>query len=323
HGLTPIEIGDSDQLKVGEWVVAIGSPLSENLAHTVTAGIVSAKGRSNLRLADYEDFIQTDAAINPGNSGGALVNLEGKLVGINTAIATQSGGFQGIGFAVPINMAKAVMDALIKHGKVVRGWLGVHIQDVDETMAQAMNLPGAGGALVANVTKDGPAAKAGLQTGDVIVTLDGRKVKNTTELRNEIASRAPGSKVELGIIRNGRKERVTVTLGELPEETPTPQAKKTAIEKLGFSVEKLNRDLAERFGLDPGETGVVITEIRQSSTAFAAGLKVGDLIKEVNRKPVTSVRDFNRLVKDLKKGETVLFYVKRKSDSFFVAFELE
>ncbi|RMD91776.1 MAG: Do family serine endopeptidase, partial [Calditrichaeota bacterium] len=203
--LTPLQFGDSDKLHVGEWVMAIGSPLSENLAHTVTAGIVSAKGRSNLRLADYEDFIQTDAAINPGNSGGALINLEGKLVGINTAIATQTGGFQGIGFAVPINMARAVMEALIKHGKVLRGWLGIYIQNVDETMAQAMNLPFTQGALVADVVKDGPAAKAGLKPGDVIVKLDGKPVKNSTELRNDIASRAPGSTVELTIYRDGKE----------------------------------------------------------------------------------------------------------------------
>ncbi len=323
NNLTPIELGDSEQLRVGEWVIAIGSPLSENLAHTVTAGIVSAKGRSNLRLADYEDFIQTDAAINPGNSGGALINLDGKLVGINTAIATQSGGFQGIGFAVPINMARAVMDALIEHGKVVRGWLGIYIQDIDETMAQAMDLPRSGGALVSDVTEDGPAAKAGLKAGDVILKLDGEPVKNVTQLRNEIASRAPGSKVELTIYRDGKEKTIAVELGQLPEEAPTPQARRSTFEKLAFSVQALDRNLADRYGYDADEKGVVITEIRPGSEAYAAGLREGDLIKEINRRPVRSLRDFSEAVEDLKSGDTVLVYAKRKANSFFIAFKVQ
>ncbi|MFQ5602358.1 MAG: DegQ family serine endoprotease [bacterium] len=321
--LTPLELGDSDQLKVGEWVVAVGSPLSENLAHTVTAGIVSAKGRSNLQLADYEDFIQTDAAINPGNSGGALINLEGKLVGINTAIATQSGGFQGIGFAVPINMARAVMDALITSGKVVRGWLGVYIQDVDDAMAEAMGLPATGGALISDVVKDGPGAKAGLQAGDVVVKLDDTEVKSSTHLRNEIARRTPASKVELLINRRGKEKTVTVKLGELPEQAPATEVKQGIIEKLGFSVRALDDQRAQRFGFNPDEQGVVITEIRSGSAAFRAGLRQGDLIKEINRKPVTSVRQFSEIVAKLNSGEKVLIYVKRGSNSFFVAFEVQ
>jgi serine protease Do len=321
--LTPIELGDSDKLRVGEWVIAVGSPLSENLAHTVTAGIVSAKGRSNLRLADYEDFIQTDAAINPGNSGGALINLDGKLVGINTAIATQSGGFQGIGFAVPINMARGVMDALIKHGKVTRGWLGVYIQDVDEAMAQAMDLPGTGGALVSDIVKDGPAARAGLKVGDVIVKLDGKAVENSTQLRNDIASRVPGSKVNLTINRDGKEKSIPVKLGELPEEAPTPEVKKDIVEKLGFSVQTLDKELAAQLGLDPDEKGVVITEINPASTAYSAGLRQGDLIKQVNRKPIVTVNDFSKVVSKLGPGDTILIYAKRKSNRFFVAFEIK
>ena len=322
-GLKPIAFGNSDELRVGEWVIAVGSPLSENLAHTVTAGIVSATGRANLNLADYEDFIQTDAAINPGNSGGALINLEGKLVGINTAIATRSGGFQGIGFAVPINMAKAVMDALIKHGKVVRGWLGIYIQDVDETMAKAMNLPQTGGALVSDVTKGSPAEKAGVKAGDVILKLDGQEVKNVTQLRNEIAQRHPGSKVTLTVYRDGKAKDITVELGELPEETPTPQARKDVFEKLGFSVEGLSQELARRFGYKPDERGVVVTEIRRTSAAFAAGLRVGDLIQEINRRPVNDLGDFNQVVSGLESGETVLLYAKRGSNKFFIAFKLD
>ncbi|NTV47868.1 MAG: Do family serine endopeptidase, partial [Chlorobiales bacterium] len=190
--LTAIKIGDSDKLRVGEWVMAIGSPLGENLAETVTQGIVSAKGRSNVGLADYEDFIQTDAAINPGNSGGPLVNIDGELVGINTAIASRTGGFQGIGFAVPSNMAQRVMQSLIKYGKVTRGWLGITIQDIDENIAKGMKLKSREGAVVGSVLENSPAEKAGVQTGDVIVEVEGKAVKNTVELRNMIAGVAPG-----------------------------------------------------------------------------------------------------------------------------------
>ncbi|MFQ5706588.1 MAG: DegQ family serine endoprotease [bacterium] len=321
--LTPMELGDSDQLHTGEWVMAIGSPLSENLAHTVTAGIVSAKGRSNVGLADYEDFIQTDAAINPGNSGGALLNLDGKLVGINAAIATQSGGFQGIGFAVPINMARMVMDALIKHGKVVRGWLGVYIQNVDESMAHAMGLTANKGALISDVVKDGPAAKAGVKVGDVILKLDGKPVKNSTQLRNHIARLAPGTEVSLTVNRDGKEKTIAVTLGELPEKTPAPEVRKTMVDKLGFSVQALDNQLANQFGLDPNDRGVVITQINRGSQAFAAGLRQGDLIKEVNRRRVATVREFSDIVSKVKSGDTILIYAKRQSNRFFVAFEVK
>jgi serine protease Do len=187
--LVSIEIGDSDRLRVGEMVLAVGSPLSPNLAHSVTSGIVSAKGRSNVGLADYEDFIQTDAAINPGNSGGALINLDGELVGINTAIASRSGGYQGIGFAVPSNMARRVMESLIEHGTVVRGWLGIYIQDIDEALAAAMDLEGERGALVSDLSEDGPAEKAGVQQGDIIVTLDDEpKELDAAEKRGGVAA---------------------------------------------------------------------------------------------------------------------------------------
>ncbi len=321
RNLPTIKVGDSDKLRVGEWVLAIGSPLSENLDHTVTAGIVSAKGRSNLGLADYEDFIQTDAAINPGNSGGALVNIKGELVGINAAIVSQSGGFQGIGFAVPINMAKQVMESLLKNGAVIRGYLGVYIQDVDETMAKALDLPEPTGALVADVTKGSPADKAGLKHGDVIIELNGEKVESSTQLRNAIASMAPKTKVKLKVLRDGEQVTLHAKLGKLEPEKATPQTKQRIEKKLGFDVATLNKQLAEKYDLDRSLKGVVITDIR-SETAYRAGLREGDLIVSVNKKSVKNVDDFDKVVKNLKKGDAILLRIVRGENTFFVAFTL-
>lgn len=321
--LKPIKMGDSENLHVGEWVMAIGSPLSQNLAHTITAGIVSAKGRSNLGLADYEDFIQTDAAINRGNSGGALVNLKGELIGINTAIVSQSGGFQGIGFAVPINMVRQVMEALIRDGKVIRGWLGVYIQDIDESIAKAMDLNSTMGAIVAKVTEDGPAHKAGLQSGDVIVAINGTEVKDVTQLRNIVAANRPGTEVSLKVWRDGEEKTVKVELGKLPDDEATPEMKKNFLDKLGFSVQTLDEQLAARLGYDQAIEGVVITRIDQSSAAFGAGLREGDLIKSVNKKRVLTAGQFNEIIQGLDSGETVLVHSERQQRSFFAAFELE
>lgn len=323
--LKPIKLGDSDKLRVGEWVLAIGSPLSANLDHTVTAGIVSAKGRSRVGLAEYEDFIQTDAAINPGNSGGALVNLKGELVGINTAIATETGGFQGIGFAVPINMARAVMDQLIKHGKVIRGWLGVSIQNVTESIQKAFKLPVDYGALVGDVVENSPAEKAGIKSGDVILEIDGKRVRDIDFLRNEVASRAPGTKVELKIYRDGKERTVTVELGELPEEAGQSPAERqqSSMEKLGFSVSNLTRELAARYNIDPSKSGVVVTRVVPNSEAYAAGLREGALIKRVNRKPVKDVDDFNRIVAELKSGDLILIYAEYQGQNFYAAFEIQ
>lgn len=321
--LQPMELGNSDDLHVGEWVLAIGSPLSENLAHSVTAGIVSAKGRSNVGLADYEDFIQTDAAINPGNSGGALINLEGKLVGINTAIASRTGGFQGIGFTVPINMARRVMDSLIKEGKVVRGWLGVVIQDVDENLAKAMNLPAAEGVLVADVVENGPAGNAGIKAGDVILELDGERIKNVVELRNKVASTAPRTEVQLTILKDGEKQTVEMTLGELPEESARQPAQESLFDRLGFRLQALDENLARNLGYDPREKGLVVTDISRSGSAYAAGLRQGDLIKEVNRKRVVSVNEFTNVITKLPPGSTVLVHARQGRNHFFVAFALK
>jgi serine protease Do len=324
--LTPIRLGNSDELRVGEWVLAIGSPLSADLAHTVTQGIVSAKGRSEVGLAVYEDFIQTDAAINPGNSGGALVNLDGELVGINTAIASRNGGFQGIGFAVPINMARSVTEALIKNGKVVRGYLGVAPQDLDEKIAKSMELEGTAGALVANVYRNAPADKAGIEAGDVILSVDGQKLKNSAQLRSEIAAKAPGTTVDLHIVRDGKQKTVTVTLGELPGEDARPEVRYTRDEEeaedLGFTVATLTRQLAERYQIESGLQGVVVTDLDQTSAAHRAGLREGDLIRSVNRQRLQNVSEFKQLTRALKRGDNVLLQVVRRSGSLFLAFEL-
>ena len=324
--LRPISFGDSDRLRVGEWVMAIGSPLSEDLASTVTAGIVSAKGRSNVRLTDYEDFIQTDAAINPGNSGGALVNLNGELVGINTAIVSQSGGFQGIGFAVPIKMARDVMDLLIRDGRVIRSWIGVEIQEIDQALAKSMDLPSTNGALVVKVVEDSPAESAGLEVGDVIVGLQNDVVKDVPYLRNTISLMRPGTKVELKVIRDAKPITLTAKLVELPDDDQQISYRdrdQGHESQLGFSVETLDRRLEQRYSIDSNEPGVVIVDIDRSSRAYDEGLREGDLILAVNRKPVATKADFSRMTSELKSGDTVLVYVQRQTARIFIAFELE
>ncbi len=320
--LPAIKLGDSDKLHVGEWVLAIGSPMSPNLAHTVTSGIVSAKGRSNVGLADYEDFIQTDAAINPGNSGGALVNLRGELVGINTAIATRSGGFQGIGFAVPVNMARSVMQSLIENGTVIRGWLGVNIQDVNETIAEAMGLKVHEGALVADVTKDSPADKAGMKPGDVIVQFDGKPITDVTQLRNEVAATSPDTKAKIKLIRDGKEKTITVKIGRLKADEIAPETEEQLEKLFGFSVAPFDDKMASKYDLDKSLQGVVITSIKGSSPAYRAGMREGDLLVALNRRNISDMEEFNTMVQNLKKGDTVFFRVVRQNRSFFVAFKL-
>ena len=297
-GLRAVEMGDSDGLEVGEWVLAVGNPFSEALAHTVTAGIVSAKGRSNLNLADYEDFIQTDAAINPGNSGGALVDTRGRLVGINAAITTGSGSSAGVGFAIPINMARNVMDQLIKNGKVVRGWMGMTIQDLTPDLAEGMGLNGREGALVIDVKPAAPAAEAGLRRGDVITAVNGHVVGSNAELRNRISATEPGTKVSLAVIRDGKDRIVDATLGALPGSATRRGAVPGGGEEekaIGLSVRPLTPDLARRLGYED-EEGVIIAAVEAGSAADEAGLLEGDLIKEANRRPVTSVAEYREAI---------------------------
>jgi serine protease Do len=322
-GLKPIAIGDSDKLRVGEWVIAIGSPLGENLARTVTQGIVSAKGRVNVGVADYENFVQTDAAINPGNSGGALVNIGGELVGINTAIASRTGGFEGIGFAVPSNMAYRVYSELVKNGKVVRGYLGVTIQDVDENLAKGLHLQTAEGVLVGTVMEGGPASKAGLKSGDVILEFDGRKVTGSAELRNEIAGKNPGSESLVKINREGTIHTMTIRLEPLPENaTASVERAVDAIDLLGFGVAPLNTEVAQQFNLKANARRIVVTSVKRSSPAFSAGVRPGDVIISVDKKTVDSIPAFNTIIGNKKKGELLFLLVERGWSRMYFAFNL-
>jgi len=320
EGLPAMAWGDSDKLRPGEMVMAIGSPFG--LARTVTVGIVSAVGRANVGIADYEDFIQTDAAINPGNSGGALVNMRGELVGINTAIFSQSGGYQGIGFAVPAKMARQVMESIRKTGKVVRGWLGVSVQNLSPQLAKEFAAEGSKGALVSDVVKDSPAEKAGLKVGDVIVKLDGETVEDSGHLRNSVAAKPLGGKVELEVIRDKKKLEVAVTVGELPKEMAgavTGEAGETVSALAGISVQELTPDLTDKLGLDKGVTGVVVVSVDQGSLAEDAGLARGDVIMSINRATVKNVKDYNKAASKLKKDEPVLLLLNRQGSVLWMS----
>jgi serine protease Do len=307
-------LGDSDKLRVGEWILAIGSPMSENLANTVTMGIVSAKGRSNVGLVEMEDFIQTDAAINPGNSGGALLNLDGELVGINTAIASQTGGFQGIGFAIPINMVRNIMTSIIETGKVVRPWVGIYPQDIDATMSRALNLATTDGILVAQVVDEGPAKNAGVQEGDVILEVDGRKVTNASQFRAYVASQVPGKSIKLKINREGRNRDITVKLEELPAEGTLAAGQDALWDRIGFTFETADAD--------KGVRGVQVSAINAQSQAYQAGLRKDDLIIGINRRAVRTAEEASALLEPVKRGEVVLVQLVRGRQSFFFAFEM-
>jgi serine protease Do len=323
--LKPIIIGDSGKLRVGEWVIAIGSPLGENLARTVTQGIVSAKGRANVGLADYEDFIQTDAAINPGNSGGPLVNINGELVGINTAIASRTGGFEGIGFAVPSNMAKKVLISLMTTGKVTRSYLGVTIQDIDENLAKALRLKAGEGALVGTVIEGSPAAKVGLKTGDVIVDFNGEKVTSSVTLRNAIANQSPGSIVKLRVSRDGSVSFYSVTLEEQAARavaSSPSESDETVSTILGFRAEELTAEKAQKLKLKTASGKVVITSIVSSSNAFRAGLRPGDIILSFNKRPVNTFAEYSALVTQAKKGDLLFLLVGRGVSKIYLAFNV-
>jgi serine protease Do len=318
-GLPTLTLGDSSKVEVGDYALAIGDPFG--IGETATMGIVSATGRGNLDIEDYEDFVQTDAAINPGNSGGALINARSELIGINTAIlAGESGGNQGIGFAIPINMARYVMEAILKNGKVVRGYLGVAIQEVTPDLAKAFNVPQEKGALIGDVTPGGPAAKAGLQKGDVIEELNGEPIKGPNELKLKIASLAPGSVARLKINRSGQERTVSVTLGELPEKA-TENAPGSAGESSpirGVQVDDLTPDVARELGLRPDTKGVVVTDVDPGAPAADAGLRRGDAIQEVNRQPVSSVSEFQSAVRRARKQPLVLSVNRQGSTAYIV-----
>ena len=323
-GLPAIKIANSDNIRVGQWAVAVGNPFSKSLSHTVTAGIISGMSRSSVGIDSDVDFLQTDAAINPGNSGGALVNMSGELVGINAAIISRSGGYEGIGFAIPSNTAKSIMEQLIKTGKVVRGFVGVSMQDVNEQMAKAMGLKSEKGAVIAQVVEGSPADKAKLKQGDVIIKVNGKEVENSADIRKQIVPKQPGTEVELTLIRDGKEINVKVTLAEAPgepiaakEEAPV----KKSFERLGINVTTMNGDLAGKLGV-PNVAGVVITEIDQDGPAFGAGLRQGDIVQRVGRKDIKNVKEFVDELDKVGKGETVLMLINRKGSSLFVAFNM-
>jgi serine protease Do len=327
--LPAASIGNSDGVRVGQWVIAVGNPFQ--LMHTVTAGIISAKGRSDVGLATYEDFFQTDASINPGNSGGALADLDGNVIGINTAIASPSGGNIGIGFAIPINMAKAIMDQLITKGKVSRGYLGVTPQDIDEDLAKALKLSDSSGALVADVAPGGPADRAGLKSGDAVVGFNGSPVADSTSLRRLVAQAAPGSPVTLRVIRDGKSIELKATLAERPKDkepgdkAPAPNGPPEAgsSTRLGLSVQTLSPDIAEQLGYGKAEKGVVIAEVVPGSAADRARLQRGDVIKDVNRVPVSTAGEFEREMKRFKKGDVVALLMKRGPAAAYVSLTIE
>ena len=313
--LPTIKWGDSDKLKVAETVLAIGSPYG--LSQTVTTGIVSAVGRANVGIADYEDFIQTDAAINPGNSGGALVNVRGELVGINTAIFSTSGGYQGIGFAIPTNMAKTVMDSLIKKGKVIRGWFGVTIQPLTPELAKQFDLKEEKGALVGDVIEGSPAEKAGLQRGDVIIEYDGKKIEEPYQLRNMVANTTPGQEVELKIIRENKTETKKVTISELPAEMQKPSKSEYNNLLRGVTVQELTPEIYNKLNLSKKLKGVIISDIDEDSPATMV-LKEGDVLQEINRQKINNVRDYENTAAKIKPGENILLLVFRSGSSLYV-----
>jgi len=324
-GLSTIKWGDSDSLQVGEFVLAIGSPFG--LARTVTMGIISATGRADVGIADYEDFIQTDAAINPGNSGGPLVNIRGELVGINTAIFSKSGGYQGIGFAVPGNMAKSVMEQLVRDGRVSRGWLGVIIQDVTPGIAAGFGLSDMQGALVGDVAQGSPAERSGLRRGDVVIEFGGKKVRDVASFRNMVAATSVGRHVPMQVWREGKQSRVTVEIVELPTDSrelkaPAPQRRhepSSPKTPLGMSVIGLSRDVARQLDIAPGERGVVVARVEPGGPADEAGLRKGDIIHEINGVKITAVRDFDRALMTVRRDKPALLYVSRAGRRFYVS----
>ncbi len=315
NDLPAIKIGNSDELKVGETVLAIGNPFG--LSHTVTMGIVSAKGRANVGIADYEDFIQTDAAINPGNSGGALVNIKGELVGINTAIFSTSGGYQGIGFAIPSNMAKVVMESLIEKGKVVRGWLGVYIQPLTSELAKQFDLKDSEGALISDVIEDSPAAKAGIERGDVIVEYNGNKVKDVTSLRNMVANTFPNTEVSIKIVRNGELKTFKVKITELPQEETLRISKSFENKFKGVYVQNLTPDIKKNLDIPKRISGVLVTDVEEDSPAEDVLMK-NDVIIEIDKKPVNNIRDYERIVSQIKNEQSVLILIFRKGSVFYI-----
>ena len=316
--LRELQLGNSDKLRVGEWVMAVGSPFSENLSHTVTTGIVSAMGRSNIiRGQSYEDFIQTDAAINPGNSGGALLNMKGELIGINTAIAT--GGYEkgnrGVGFAIPSNMSKRIMSDLIDKGYVTRSWLGVYIQPLDADAAKALEMESRDGALITQVVDDSPAELAGIEEGDVIVKFDNKKISDPSNLRNIVSLMPPGSKSDIVIFRNGNKKNLNVTLQELKDGKQVAVKTSSNTSVLGLELKEINNALIQKYNLKEDDGKIIVVAVEPGSEAADKGLVEGDVIKRVGTQQVRSLKEFKKKEKASRARGSLLLLVKKNDGS--------
>ncbi len=325
--LPVVPIAGEDAVQVGEWVLALGNPFGPGLRGTVTAGIISATGRTGIGLTSYEDFIQTDAAINPGNSGGPLVNLRGELIGINTAIATRTGGYQGVGFAIPMRLANHVMESILADGRVVRGWLGVYIRDLDNSLREAFGLDeGQEGVLVQEVQADGPARSGGLEDGDIIVAMDGAPIEDTRHLRFRVAESRPGEEVTFTVLRDGREKTIDIELGELEDEgggvSRPSEEMNDLLDDLGFTVTDLDDEIRSQLGLSDDTRGVVVTEVARFSAAAEAGLRAGDVIIRASREEVPNVRALRRILGELEAGEVLLLRVISDETRRFVAIRI-
>ncbi|MDH3378067.1 MAG: DegQ family serine endoprotease [Gammaproteobacteria bacterium] len=319
-GLPALPLAKSSKLEVGEWVVAIGNPFG--LSHTLTVGVVSAKGRTSLGINDYEDFIQTDAAINPGNSGGPLVNLDGEVVGINTAIFSRSGGYMGVGFAIPIDLAMVIANQLIAEGAVTRGFLGIAIQPLTPELAKSFDLEQTQGILIAEVTQQSPAERADLRQGDVIVAYRGEPVTDIGQFRNSVSLTPPGSSEELTIIRGGERQIIRVTIGKLDKDTIVAEGPEQSTDEIGLTVQTLTPQLAEQFNTQAGK-GVVVTAVRTGSVAAQAGIGPGAIIVQVNRKPVENASEFKQAVNASRDDRRVLLLISQDGRQHYVVLSWE
>lgn len=313
--LPSLPFGDSDKLEVGDWAIAVGNPFG--LEASVTVGVVSAKGRNQLHITDFDDFIQTDAAINPGNSGGPLLNIDGEIIGINTAIVSGSGGYMGIGFAIPSNMASRIKDQLIKEGTVTRGWLGVSLQPLDEELAKYYHLENQQGALVSDVMKGSPAEKAGLKQEDIILAYNNTPVDNLSSFRNSVALMPPGTKLNLRVLREGKVKEIEVNIAVLPSEE-----KKVKSAKLGFDVESLTPEIARELGVS-SDKGLVVNKVDPGSPASMAAIRIGSVILAVNHKKVTTCEEFDLAVSEAVKEGRILLMVQEGPFVRFIALTLE
>ncbi len=316
-----LDFGNSDDLEIAEWVMAIGSPFS--FQSTVTRGIVSAKGRSNLQINDLEDFIQTDAVINPGNSGGPLLNLDGQVIGVNAAIASRSGGYMGIGFAIPSNMVKNIAEQIMQNGTVQRGYIGISLQPVDKEMAEALNLDKTEGILISEVVKDSPAEKAGIKQGDILLSCNNKPIKDAGLFRNQIGLMAPDEKVTFDVLRDGKKLSITVVLGTYPEHKMEAAKQSSQLGIEVSAVSELPSETLHKFGYNADMENVIITAIKTRSLAERAGLRPGMLLLQVNQQKIKNMEDFHNAMNDMNKKKHVLLLVRFQNVTRFITIKLK